>query len=246
MISNYIKQGDCLELMKEIPNKSIDLILCDLPYGVTACKWDKKIPLDKLWLEYKRIIKKNGAIILFAKDTFSAEILMSNKKGFKHKWFWNKKQSGSFFLAKYMPLQLVEEILVFTASGEKVNYFPQMKVGKMRKRGGAKKIHSSMNKGFRLEFSSISNLYYPTNIIEFATRKKNRLHPTEKPIELLEYIIKTYSKENDIVLDNCIGSGSTAVACVRTGRKYIGYEIEKEYFDIATKRIEQASKNFSA
>ena len=235
---DYIKQGDCLELMREIPDKSIDLIICDLPYGVTACNWDKRLPLDKLWLDYKRIIKPNGAIVLFAKDKFSAEILMSNIKGFKHKWFWDKKQSGSFFLAKYMPLQIVEEILVFTKNGERVNYYPQMIKGKMRKRGGAKKVHSSMNKGFRLEFSSQSDLYYPTNILRYSITKSKRIHPTEKPVELLEYLIKTYSNENEVVLDNCIGSGSTAVACIRTNRRYIGFELEKEYYDIAIKRIE--------
>ena len=224
--------------MKEIPDKSIDLIICDLPYGVTACNWDKRLPLDKLWLDYKRIIKPNGAIVLFAKDKFSAEILMSNIKGFKHKWFWDKKQSGSFFLAKYMPLQIVEEILVFTKNGERVNYYPQMIKGKMRKRGGAKKVHSSMNKGFRLEFSSQSDLYYPTNILRYSITKSKRIHPTEKPVELLEYLIKTYSNENEVVLDNCIGSGSTAVACIRTNRRYIGFELEKEYYDIAIKRIE--------
>lgn len=237
-MNSYIKQGDCLELMKEIPDKSIDLIICDLPYGVTACNWDKRLPLDKLWLDYKRIIKPNGAIVLFAKDKFSAEILMSNIKGFKHKWFWDKKQSGSFFLAKYMPLQIVEEILVFTKNGERVNYYPQMIKGKMRKRGGAKKVHSSMNKGFRLEFSSQSDLYYPTNILRYSITKSKRIHPTEKPVELLEYLIKTYSNENEVVLDNCIGSGSTAVACIRTNRRYIGFELEKEYYDIAIKRIE--------
>ena len=237
-MNSYIKQGDCLELMKEIPDKSIDLIICDLPYGVTACNWDKRLPLDKLWLGYKRIIKPNGAIVLFAKDKFSAEILMSNIKGFKHKWFWDKKQSGSFFLAKYMPLQIVEEILVFTKNGERVNYYPQMIKGKMRKRGGAKKVHSSMNKGFRLEFSSQSDLYYPTNILRYSITKSKRIHPTEKPVELLEYLIKTYSNENEVVLDNCIGSGSTAVACIRTNRRYIGFELEKEYYDIAIKRIE--------
>lgn len=235
---DYIKQGDCLELMREIPDKSIDLIICDLPYGVTACNWDKRLPLDKLWLDYKRIIKPNGAIVLFAKDKFSAEILMSNIKGFKHKWFWDKKQSGSFFLAKYMPLQIVEEIIVFTKNGERVNYYPQMIKGKMRKRGGAKKVHSSMNKGFRLEFSSQSDLYYPTNILRYSITKSKRIHPTEKPVELLEYLIKTYSNENEVVLDNCIGSGSTAVACIRTNRRYIGFELEKEYYDIAIKRIE--------
>ena len=202
------------------------------------CKWDKKLSLDRLWIEYKRIIKKNSAIILFSKNKFSAELLMSNVKGFKHKLFWNKKQSGSFFLAKYMPLQIIEEILVFTANGEKVKYFPIMRKGKLRKRGGAKKHHTSMHKGFNIGYESCSDLYYPINLLEFSINKSKRYHPTEKPVELLEYLIKTYTNENEVVLDNCIGSGSTAVACIRTNRKYIGYEIEKEYFDIAVKRIE--------
>lgn len=134
-----LKYGDCLELMKEIPNKSIDMILCDLPYGTTACKWDTIILFDKLWEQYKRIIKDNGAILLFGREPFTSQMVNSNLKGYKHKWIWNKKQSGSFQNAKYMPLQIDEDIIVFTANGEKVNYYPQMRRGKLRKRGGQKK-----------------------------------------------------------------------------------------------------------
>ena len=239
-MTDYIKQGDCLELMKEIPDRSVDMILCDLPYGMTACEWDKIIPFEKLWKEYNRIIKRNGAIVLFAREPFTSRLITSNILGFKHKWTWNKKLSGSFHLAKYMPLQITEDIVVFTSKGERVNYYPIMRVGKMRKRGGAKKQHSSMNKGLKYGYASVSDKYYPTNLLEYVTNRSKLFHPTEKPVELLEYLIKTYTQENEQVLDNCMGSGSTIVACVRTNRHYIGYEIEKEYYEKAKERIEKA------
>lgn len=237
---DYIKQGNCLELMRELPNESIDMILCDLPYGATACEWDKIIPFELLWKEYKRIIKKSGAIVLFGKEPFSSRLVLSNIKGFKHKWIWDKKLSGSFNLAKFMPLQITEEVLVFTGHGEKVNYYPQMRKGKMRRRGGAKKTNAVMNKGFQIGYSSQSDEYYPTNLLQdYPSKRMGRFHPTEKPIELLEYLIKTYSQEHELVLDNCMGSGSTAVACIRTHRHYVGYEIKEEYCEIAQRRIRE-------
>lgn len=238
---DYIKQGDCLKLMREIPNQSINMILCDLPYGTTACKWDKIIPFEALWKEYKRIIKEHGAIVLFGKEPFSSQLIMSNAKGFKHKWVWNKKLSGSFNLAKFMPLQITEDVLVFTGHGEKVNYYPQMRKGKMRKHGGAKTLNSVMRRGgFQTGFSQLSDEYYPINLLQdYPSGRTGRLHPTEKPVELLEYLIKTYTYENELVLDNCIGSGSTAIACIKTNRHYIGYEIESEYCEIAKRRISE-------
>ena len=236
---DYIKEGNCLELMKELPAACIDMVLCDPPYGVTACEWDRIIPFESLWQEYRRIVKRNGAIVLFAKEPFTSQLIMSNERGYKHKWIWNKKLSGSFQLAKYMPLQIAEDIVVFTQKGERVNYYPQMRKGLMRKRGGAAKTNSSMGKGFILGYSNVSDEYYPTNIVECIAERKDRLHPTQKPVELLEYLIRSYSQESELVLDNCIGSGSTAIACIRTGRHYIGYELCENYFRIAQERIEK-------
>lgn len=240
MEKDVLKQGDCLELMKEIPDASVDMILTDPPYGVTACKWDKRVSLTKLWLEYKRVIKEHGAIVIFCKEPYTSELIMSHKKGFKHKWVWDKRQSGSFQLARYMPLQITEDIAVFTGNGEKVNYYPQMRKGAYRKRGGAKATNKAMGKGFVIGYENYSDEYYPTNILQYNSLRKNRLHPTQKPVELLEYLIKTYTHEGDTVLDTFIGSGSTAIACVNTKRHYIGYEIEKDYYEIASKRINGA------
>ena len=218
-------KGDCLDVMKDIPNKSIDMILCDLPYGTTDCKWDSIIPIKPLWEQYNRIIKENGAIVLFGREPFSSKLICSNLGGFKHKWIWNKKQSGSFHLAKYMPLQIQEDIIVFSSKGERVNYYPIMRIGKMRKKGGAKPTEHFGNTLKKIE-PHYSNEYYPVNIIEFANckNKSKSVHPTQKPVELLEYLIKTYSKEKDIVIDNTMGSGSTGVACLNTDRRFIGIE----------------------
>jgi site-specific DNA-methyltransferase (adenine-specific) len=241
-----LKQGDCLEVMKEIPNSSVDLILCDLPYGTTACKWDTILPFDKLWEQYKRIIKDNGAILLFGREPFTSQMVNSNLKGYKHKWIWNKKQSGSFQNAKYMPLQIDEDIIVFTANGEKVNYYPQMRRGKLRKRGGAKEKSRVVGNGLLDGYENYSDLYYPSNIIEIVNPRIGKLHPTEKRVDgLLDYLIKTYTKENELVLDNCMGSGSTGVACVNTNRNFIGIELDDTYFKIAEERIKKAKTSSS-
>ena len=232
---NRIYNEDCMEGMKRIPDKSIDMILCDLPYGTTACKWDTIIPFEPLWEQYKRIIKDGGAIVLTAREPFTSLLVTSNIKWYKHKWVWNKKQSGSFQNAKYMPLQIEEDIIVF-AKG-KVNYYPQMRKGKMRKRGGAKEKSRVVGSGLQDGYENHSDLYYPTNIIELANPRKNKLHPTQKPTELFEYLIQTYTKEGELVLDNCIGSGTTAIAALNTGRFFIGVEKEEKYVEIARKRI---------
>lgn len=235
-----LRQGDCLELMKEMPDKSVDMILCDLPYGTTACKWDNVIPFEPLWEQYNRIIKDNGAIVLFGREPFTSKLVCSNIKDYKHKWVWNKKQSGSFQNAKYMPLQIDEDIIVFCKENKKVNYYPIMRKGKMRKRGGAKQKSRVVGSGLQDGFCNYSDLYYPTNILEFASIRKGRLHETEKSINLLEYLIKTYTNENEVVLDNCMGSGSTGVACVNTNRNFIGIELDEKYFEIAKERINNA------
>ena len=228
--------GDCLELMKEIPDKSIDMILCDLPYGVTACKWDTVIPFEPLWKQYNRIIKDNGAICLFGKDPFTSKLINSNLNGYKHKWIWNKKISGSFPNAKYMPLQICEDIIIFTSNGKKVNYYPIMRKGKLRKKGGCKKEIEHF-KGLKSGHIKENDEYYPINIIEIDNPRLNRLHPTQKPVALLEYLIKTYTNADELVLDNCMGSGSTGIACINTNRRFIGIEKDDNYFNVASERI---------
>ena len=235
-----LKCGDCLELMKEIPNKSVDMILCDLPYGTTACKWDCIIPFDKLWEQYNRIIKDNGAIVLFGSEPFASNLRISNLKAYKYDWVWNKKLAGNGILAKKQPLKIHENIIVFNTT----KYYPQMIKGKFRKKmtGGldtnkVQTLHNS--KTFQPEYEN--DLYYPKSIQEFtvANSRRERLHPTQKPVELLEYIIKTYTNEGDLVLDNCAGSMSTAIACLNTNRKGIMIEKDKEYFNIGCERIKR-------
>lgn len=238
---NKIHHGDCLELMKDITDKSIDMILCDLPYGITACKWDSIIPLEQLWAEYKRIIKKHGAIVLTASQPFASELVMSNPKGFKHEWIWDKVRPSGFQVAKYKPMQRHENVLVFTSKGERVNYFPIME---LRDKPVISRVVSS-SESSPLKYSDGKARTYthknPQSIIVF-TKTNRAVHPTQKPVALFEYLIKTYTKEGEVVLDNCIGSGTTAIAALNTGRFFIGIEKEKKYVDIANKRIEEHKK----
>ena len=225
-------QGDCLEVMKQIPDKSVDMILCDLPYGTTSCPWDVVIPFDKLWEQYNRIIKDNGAIVLFGSEPFSSALRMSNIKNYKYDWVWNKKQTGNPFLAKKQPLKIHENIMVFNTSF----YKPIMRVGKMRTKGGSKE---SNIKVFGGTDKTQNNIYYPTSVLDFpnCANKSKKLHPTQKPVDLCEYLIKTYTNENDVVLDNCMGSGTTGVACKHLNRNFIGIELDPNYFEIAKNRI---------
>ena len=227
-------QGDCLELMKDIPDKSIDMILCDLPYGTTACKWDVIIPFEPLWEQYNRIIKDNGAIVLFGSEPFSSYLRMSNIKNFKYDWIWNKKLAGNGILAKKQPLKIHEIVSVFNSG----IYIPQMTKGRYRKKMGLKE--SEITSGNSFAKQTENDLYYPQTIQEFSTAnmRKGRLHPTQKPVELLEYLIKTYTNEGETVLDNCMGSGSTGVACKNLNRKFIGIELDENYFNIAKGRID--------
>jgi site-specific DNA-methyltransferase (adenine-specific) len=239
---NKIHQGDCLDLMKQIEDKSVDMILCDLPYGTTACKWDTIITFEPLWEQYKRIIKDNGAIVLTASQPFTSALVMSNIKMFKYCLIWNKNKCGSPGLAKRRPLKTHEDILIFSKGVERYN--PQMEIGKpfFRKRSG-KSRENNMGYGFANNTQDIVNTgtRYPKSIINISRdfSAQQQIHPTQKPVALFEYLIKTYTNEGDLVLDNCIGSGTTAIACINTNRNFIGIELSPEYCEIANKRISQ-------
>lgn len=236
-----LKCGDCLELMKNIPDKSIDMILCDLPYGTTACNWDILIPFDKLWNQYKRIIKDNGAIVLFGKQPFTSRLISSNIKGFKYSLVWKKDNHDNPLMAKKRFLNITEDVCVFYK--KQCCYNPQgiVRVDKVIKQGRGESL-SQKNKRNTEYVQAYTN--YPRNILEFKRDLPN-IHPTQKPVALLEFLIKTYTNENDIVLDNCMGSGSTGVACVNTNRNFIGIEIDEHYFKIAKERIESALDPFA-
>lgn len=228
-----IKQGDCLELMKDIPDGSIDMILCDLPYGTTKNKWDSIIPLDRLWEQYERIIKDNGCIALFAQTPFDKVLGVSNLKLLKYEWIWGKDNGTGFLNAKKMPLKIHENILIFYKNTPIYN--PQMRKG--FKPYSQKSGRGSSNYGEQIRVITENNGdRYPIDIIQFK-RDKNKLHPTQKPVSLLEYLIKTYTKEGETVLDNCMGSGSTGVACQNTNRNFIGFELDEKYFNIAKERL---------
>lgn len=227
--------GDCLDLMKDIQDKSIDMILADLPFGTTCCKWDVQIPLEPLWEQYKRVIKDNGAICLFSQMPFSAKLVMSNLKMFRYEWIWKKTKGTGFFNANRMPIRTHENIIVFYKKLPVYN--PQKTKGRPYSRVSVR----SYELYGKVDYNKITHNKgdrYPIDVLEF---KKDELgiHPTAKPVALLEYLIKTYTNEGETVLDNCMGSGSTGVACRNTNRNFIGMELDKEYFEIAKKRIEQ-------
>ena len=236
---NKIYQGDCLELMKQLEDNSIDLILCDLPYGITNRNvWDIVIDFEKLWKQYFRIIKEKGVIILTSVQPFTSILINSNLKMFKYCWYWNKVCPTGFLNAKKQPLRQIEEICVFYNS--QPNYNPIMvHTGKVRKKGGGKVATSNYGK-FKNGYFSEDDLLYPKQLLEFSNADKSLIkHPTQKPVALFEYLIKTYTNEGDLVLDNCIGSGTTAVACIKTNRKFIGIELSPEYCKIANERIQK-------
>lgn len=233
-----LMHGDCLVRMKEIPDASVDMILCDLPYGVTRNSWDKPIPFEDLWWGYCRIIKDNGAIVLHCQEPFTSKLIMSNLKMFRYCWVWYKKQCSGFLNAKKQPLRNCEDIAVFYK--KQCVYNPQMRKGKPQlKNTGGK---SSNYNDFTYQ-PHISENYYPTTLLEFPLPRFKGGHPTQKPVALCEYLIKTYTNEGDTVLDNCMGSGSTGVACINTGRSFIGIELDREYFKIAKGRIKDAIQN---
>ncbi len=238
-------QGDCLDIMPLIPDNSIDLILCDLPYGITACKWDTIIPFDKLWEQYNRIIKDNGAIVLTASQPFTTDLINSQRELFKYELIWNKENGRQPYLAKIQPIKSHENIVVFSKG--KIKYNPIMRLAKkenMRERikNNFKGVESGVW-GKMKEYTPTKDekLRYPVSVLNFNMQnaecnQKFRVHPTQKPVALFEYLIKTYTNEGDLVLDNCMGSGSTGVACKNTNRKFIGIEKEAKYYEIACRR----------
>lgn len=234
-----LQQGDCLELMKNIPDKNIDMILCDLPYGTTQNRWDIVIPFVPLWGQYNRIIKDNGAIALFGSGLFSAELMESNKKMWRYNLIWEKTQPTGFLNANKMPLRNHEDILIFYK--KLPTYNPQKTGGHKRKISTAQQkanCRKTENYGDHKLCSYDSTERFPCSVIKFPKDiQTSALHPTQKPVALLEYLIKTYTNEGDTVLDNCMGSGSTGVACVNTNRNFIGMELDESYFQIAKERI---------
>ena len=244
-------KGDCLEVMKSIPDGSVDAIITDPPYGTTACKWDSVIPFDLMWEQLNRIIKPNGAIVLFGSEPFSSALRMSNINNYKYDWVWEKSKAGNFQIAKRQPLKITENIIVFN---EKNNYYPipreqteaTKKIYKKHgdnlggKIGNLKHMASGT---YRHDFKFGKDFGYPKNIIKYSNgMKKDRYHPTQKPIALMEYLIKTYTNENETVLDFTMGSGSTGVACKNTNRNFIGIEQDEKYFKIAEERINKQEK----
>ena len=263
--------GDCLVEMRSIEEHSIDLILCDLPYGTTdrkgseskknagsrLLKWDTVIPLDELWLEYKRILKPRGAVVLTADQPFTSKLILSNVEWFKYEWIWKKKKTTGFLLANYRPMKQTEDVVVFSPAGaaaaskngKNMTYNPQGLIEKrVKKKNNPKRLGKFLhNPKFMGENNKLLHeteyeqkyTNYPSEIIEFGL-DKNVVHPTQKPVALMEYLIKTYSNENETVLDNCMGSGTTGVACVNTNRNFIGIERDEKYYDTAKSRIDES------
>ena len=237
--------GDCLKLMKDIPDGSVDMILCDLPYGTTACKWDEVIPFEPLWEQYERIIKDNGVIALFGSEPFSSELRLSNKSDYKYDIYWVKEKPTNFMQVKKRVGKLTENICVFYKkqctynpqmvkhNGKKVTNKPSEKNAKF------KSVVSSNSPTLSIKPYEDTGYRYPCDILNINREKLgSTIHPTQKPVELLKWLIKTYTNENEIVLDNCMGSGSTGVACINTNRKFIGIEKDENYFNIAKERID--------
>lgn len=242
----WLMQGDCLERMKEIPEGSVDMILCDPPYGTTACKWDSVIPLDKMWIELKRVIKPYGAIVLFGSQPFTSVLISSNLSMYKYNWIWEKERPSNFFAAKFMALNNTEDICVFSTGGcnngskSPMYYNPQGtttidRKAKNSNTGGkiSSEHKTSVNDG-RIYHQTTTN--YPKKIIKFLN-DEGTVHPTQKPVALMEYLIKTYTNEQDSVLDFTMGSFTTAVAALNTNRKFIGIERDADYFNIGVNRV---------
>ena len=230
-------KGDCLDKMASLPANSVDLILCDLPYGTTACRWDSVIPMGPLWKEYRRLIKPSGVVVLNADQPFTSLLIQEALDLFRYNLVWNKCGITGHLNAKRKPLRQTEDILVFFQSSNST-YNPLMRTGRMRLKGG-RKDKPDQTYGKNAGPSVLSDQYYPTNLIEFsnAANKASRVHPTEKPVALNEYLIKTYSNEGDVVLDNCFGSCSTGIACLNTNRVFIGIEKDPDYFELGKNRF---------
>lgn len=239
-------QGDCMELMSRIPDGSIDMVLSDLPYGTTRCRWDAPINLQELWKQYRRVVKENGTIVLFSAQPFTTELISSNKAMYRYEWIWRKTQPSGFMNAKKMPLRTHENIEIFYRKPP--TYNPQMTHGHQRKTATAYGTRESDgNSCYGREernYTYDSTDRYPVDVLQYSTGDKTkRLHPTQKPVDLLEYLVKTYTNPGETVLDNCMGAGSTGVACLNTGREFVGIELDPEYYQIAKERIEQHVEN---
>lgn len=239
---NIVHNGDCLDIMPHLPDNSIDIVLCDLPYACTKNTWDSPINLPKLWIQYNRIVKPNGAIILFGQNIFSAILMLSNVESHRYNLVWEKTTPTGHLNAKIMPMRIHEDILVFYK--KLPTYNPQKTFGHKRKVSTSEHKRNSVktsNYGAHGLTSYDSTERYPTSILKFSTdRQKSALHPTQKPLALCEYLIKTYSNENDIILDNCCGSGTTLEAAGNTNRRWIGIDKEKKYCKISIERTKQA------
>ena len=231
-------QGDCLEIMQKIPDGTVDMVLCDLPYGITACKWDSILPFAPLWEQYRRVTKQNGAMVLFGAQPFTTALINSNRRDFRYCWYWrkNNKTGGNF--AKVQLMRCIEDIAVFYRAAPTYNPQGLVELKKpIYKRPTANSITGESKNGSLQRYKG-----YPHHLLDFpneAVNHRKRLHPTQKPVKLLEYLVNTYTHKGDTVLDNCMGSGSTGVACVRTGRRFIGIEKDPHYFQIAKERIEK-------
>ena len=239
---NKVYWGDCLDVMRDIDDKSIDMILCDLPYGKTHSNWDIIIPFALLWNQYNRIIKNNGAIILTASEPFSSMLIMSNLKMFKYDLIWGKSNPKGHLNAKKMPLRSHEQVLVFY--NKPPTYNPEMRKGKYRIKGGNNSMDGTGVYGKVKNYSCYNDEYYPTSILNISNAIQiGKKHPNVKPVALFEYLIKMYTSKNDLVLDNCAGSGTTAIACINTNRNYILIEKEQKYVEICENRIKEILEN---
>ena len=238
-MSRILYHGDCLEIMPTLAPQSIDMILCDLPYGTTACKWDSVIPFEPLWREYKRLIKPRGAIVLTASQPFTSALVMSNAAAFSHAWVWDKKIPSGMSYARFQPMRQHEDILVFSY-GSPVYYPQKTQRGKPIKSGGNKYSESAPIQGRKDGGEAVRKTYTeknPTTILSFDKMRRGSVHPTQKPVALFEYLIKTYTQPGVVVLDNCAGSGTTGVACDNTGRRYVLIEKDRKYCEVIEKRL---------
>lgn len=240
---NNIYLGDCLELMQYIPSKSIDMILCDLPYGTTACKWDTIIPFEPLWKQYERVIKDNGAMVLTAAQPFTTKLITSNLKLFRYELIWEKTMPNGFLDARKKPLKSHENIIIFYKKQPTYNPIKTKGIPYKKERKNSLK-YEGYHEYLPTDTNNANGERFPKSIIKFSNGNNNHengksVHPTQKPVPLFEYLIKTYTNEGETVLDNCMGSGTAAIAAINTNRNYIGFEKDEHYFKIANKRIQE-------